>query len=1370
MVKDTPNLSVYIPMDRRQALVAGKMLPDRVQGTALLADISSFTALTGALVTEYGRRRGAELVLDYINPIYDALIDTLYAYRGSVIGFAGDSITCWLEGDNGRKGIACALAMQAVTEALGQIQTPDGTVVKLTIKVGLANGPARRFLVGDPEWCYFDVLAGTTLARMAAVESVAHKGEVVVSHEVADQLGNDLLVTTWRSTPAGQKVAVVTEFKGSLPPISPWPDLPPNGLTEAQQLAWIAPSIYDRLRRGQAFATELRPAAALFLKFTGIDYDGDETASQQLDTFIRGVQQIVSHYEGFLIQLTIGDKGSYLYLNFGALIAHDDDAERAVAAALDLHQMSQQMAIITTMQIGISQGMMWTGEVGGHLRRTYGAMGEEVNISAQLMSQAKPGQTLVRQHVADMTSLNHYYIPMDNIVAKGKEKPIATSLVMGRRTPPTQWLSNLFNTPLVGREEAFIQLQRYLALAESGLIIRLEGEAGVGKSHLAAVFMEQAIRQGRQSIVGTGQSTNQHRAYLPWRQIIYTLLGLTEGSASQIQDQLSNILRQFNDTWLVRLPLLGDLLSIPLPDNGMTQSLSPNQRQQALFTLVVDIILAQAQTHPLLIVLDDVHWLDELSLQLTVAVSRAIIHAPICLLVIHRPPLPANQPILPELDVLSYYYTLSLTDLSPAGVQQLVNYRLRGQASPLLYDIVWAQAQGNPFFTQELVDTLREASYIKQQTNGVWDLSATAFHALLDGNCLAKVAGQWQLLPHAALNAVGLDIPDSVQGVVLTRIDRLREETKLILKVASVIGRTFSLTLLQAVHPQQPTLSQLQAEIEVASQRDFVHLEGTISRPTYIFRHNIVQEVAYGTLLFAQRRQLHSQVAGWYETTYADNAPLTLNSPLAPYYTLLFHHWHQAENEARERIYAALAGEQAAAGFANAGAIRYLSRALALTPSQDKDELYRLLLMREKVYHLQGSRHLQAEDLATLEEIAVNLSDTQKAKVSLQWCYYSFVIDDQETALRTVARALQEAQRAQAVKLEIEAWQQWGKILNKQLNQFELAIEYSQRAVALAQQHGELQLEGWSLYNLSENLYETNQHDKAKTHLQEALVIFNEIDDQRGQLVCNIQIAAIYQRQGIYIAARDSFAEGLALSRLIGWRSMELYCLTALGNVYFDLGDYKQVKRYYQQALPLAQRAGSRSREAIALDTLSLVHYVSGDYKQAQQYATQALTLQRTLKYRYGEGYNLNHLGLALAGLGQYEAATEQFQQALHLRRELGQEALALDDLAGLARVALAQGAYQRALTYTEEILAWLAEHEPVGVEFPVLVYLSCYQVLQTTTNGAALQQVLEAGYNLIQTRAKHIQDAGLRHTFLQEEPFNRAFLAAWHQHESSRE
>jgi class 3 adenylate cyclase len=355
---------------------------------------------------------------------------------------------------------------------------------------------------------------------MAAAEHMARKGEVVLDEEVAAVLGERVRVTEWRDAEAdsaeeaGRRYAVVAGLAQPVSP-APWPPIPTGALSDASLRPWLLPAVYERLRSGQGeFLAELRPAVTLFLRFGGIDYDGDEGAGTALDAFIRTVQLILERYGGHLLQMTVGDKGSYLYASFGAPIAYDDAADRAVAAALDLRDLPPPGAAGTGIQIGISRGRMRVGAYGGATRRTYGVLGDEVNMSARLMSAAAPGQIVVSQVVAGAVARQFELQPLGSITVEGKRDPVSVAAVLGRRPPAAQTAGGHDAAPLVGRDAEVARLAETLEVAGAGAgqILRVEGSPGVGKSHLAAALVNLAAERGFRVAQGASQSIAQDTA------------------------------------------------------------------------------------------------------------------------------------------------------------------------------------------------------------------------------------------------------------------------------------------------------------------------------------------------------------------------------------------------------------------------------------------------------------------------------------------------------------------------------------------------------------------------------------------------------------------------------------------------------------------------------------------------------------------------------------------------------------------------------------------------------------------------------------------------------------------------------------------
>ena len=399
------SFSAYMPIDRRQALASGETLAEQRRGAALITDISGSTKLTEALVTTFGFQRGSEEFSRNLNNIYGVLINEVSRYHGSVISSAGDALISWFDGDETEAALRAVTAAFAIRKALSTISTvplPNGDSVELAIKSAVNAGSAQRFLVGDPQIQVFEVLVGSLLDQLDSIQHAALRGEVIVSDETARLLGNRVSLVERRQINASMTGIVIGSIDQQSEP-QPWIPLQAS-IKKEQAKPWLHPAIYEHINSGQEmYIAELRPAVAVFMRFEGIDYDNDLRASEKLGAFFRWVQENVIYFDGTLVAINTGDKGSYLYISFGTPHAHEDDSERAVALAQKLLVLPDELKFIHSVQIGISRGTIWSGPIGGQAWRTFMAVGNDVNLAARLMELASPGQMLVSQRVADAT-------------------------------------------------------------------------------------------------------------------------------------------------------------------------------------------------------------------------------------------------------------------------------------------------------------------------------------------------------------------------------------------------------------------------------------------------------------------------------------------------------------------------------------------------------------------------------------------------------------------------------------------------------------------------------------------------------------------------------------------------------------------------------------------------------------------------------------------------------------------------------------------------------------------------------------------------------------------------------------------------------
>lgn len=1229
-------LDAYLPMEVRWALVQDQPLAEHAQGAVLFADVSGSTRLTAALARELGARRGAEELTRQLDYLFTALITQVHNYGGSVTGFSGDAITCWFDQSHhpnsnaAGRAIAAALAMQAAMRSFAAITTPAGATFALGIKVAIVAGMVRRFVIGDPAIQRLESLTGATMNRLGLAEQQARLGEVVVGAEIVAQFASQLTLKEWRPLPNGERFAVITHLAAVVTP-SPWPVLPPLPPTMAQP--WLLPPVFQRLQAGHSgFLAELRPVVAFFLKFSGIDYDGDAAAGSKLHGYIAWVQTVLARFEGYLLHVTMGDKGSYFNAAFGALQAHEDDPVRAIAAALALQAMPPELHFIADVQIGIGQDLSFVGAYGSAERRTYGILGNEVNIAARLMSAAQPGEILVTPRIAALVQEHFSVEPGQPVAIKGVTEPLVPAVVRARQSSAFANRLQPDPTHIVGRaEEQRLLTARLQALNQgaAGCVI-IEGEAGIGKSRLIEALLNQAQTQHVPYLVGAGQAIENATPYYAWRPIFRSLLGIEHfAHAAEAQQQLLTNWAGHPER-LIRLPLLNVVTGLYFPDNQFTSQLTGNVRADNTRQLLVEILNEDVRSGSgLLLVLDDAHWLDSASWALARAVSEQA--AAILLVVTLRPlasPVPDEYAYLRALPTTQL---LSLTALPPAEITTLICQRLGVTAlPPAVEELLRSKAEGHPFFSEELIYALRDAGLLR----------------VVAGQCELTVAADvWQ----------NLEFPDTIQAVITSRIDRLPPNQQLLLKVASVIGRVFAVRTLYEVHPIPTAQDELLHHLHSTAQMDLTTLATAEPELAYLFRHIITQEVTYQLLLYTQRQDLHRAVATWYERTYQD---------LAPYYPTLAHHWEQVGELEQALAYLDKAGQQAYNLSANREALYFFSRAVQLeaqlsnTPAavwaaphsaqtrtaqqQRRAHLQYYVgrvkldlgLLSESQQHFEAALRLFGYPLPTTNWQWVGTF--LRAAIRQYWHRQGFSppnrlgkpLDDAQLAIAHIYSALGALAAVKAGKATV-------CLLLLALNSAEQAPPSPELALAsadMANVAGFLRLRRW-----------------AEDYLQQAVNTVHQLNRP-------LTLALAFSRFSIYLISRGDWqrsetflVEAVRNAEQIGHRHLHGECLAMLLAVYWLRGRYAQGVEVSATQLHLAQHSGAVIHQVWALNTQAFCHLRLHQLAEAIQLAEQLLRLLEEKKLAYPE-VKLNALGIlavAHARAGQVTSAQAPLESAL---------------------------------------------------------------------------------------------------------------------------
>ena len=1226
-------LGTYLPQDRLRALIRGESLPGHTRGSAIFADISGFTPLTEKLTRTLGSRQGVETLSQQLNEVYGALIDQVEFYGGSVIGFAGDSIIGWFEGSH-----SSLAPLRAVTSAQG-MQAAMQEFKELSLKVVIATGPARRLVVGDPEIQLMDALAGRTIARLASGERLVRQGEIILDEPTLQSLGNN---ASLREQRVDIDMSEAFSVLDSLAYPSEQIALPPmdmNVLSAERLRPWVLAAVYQREHTGMtSFLTELRPAVPVFVKFSGIDYDNDDKAEVKLNQFVVQAQRVITKYEGALLQLVIGDKGSYVYAAFGAITAHEDDAQRAVYAALELKQIPGQLTYIQSLQIGISLGTLRVGAYGNASRHTYAALGDDVNLAARLMTSAKADEILitgrVQINVADAFTLE----PREPIAMKGKGEPQPVFAVTGiSHHRATRLPEPAYRLPMVGRQEelGLIDEKLKLALQGNGQVIGITAEAGMGKSRLIAEVIRLARKRGFIGYGGACQSAGTNTPYLVWQPIWQAFFDLDPEMTQRKQIRLlEGELEDRAPRRLESLPLLGIVLDLPLPDNEFTAALDPKDRKSALEILLEDCLKSAVSETPLLIVLEDLHWIDPLSYDLLETLARVSENLPICFVLAYRPP-DRLQSHSQRVEKLPHFTKLELKDLAAVDAEQLIRAKLAqlfpertGTLPKALAGELTSKSQGNPFYIEELINYLHDRG-----------LDPYDAHALQE-----------------------LELPASLQTLILSRIDQLTEPQRVTLKVASIIGRVFLFSWLYGYYPALGEESTVKEHLVVLSKLDLTPLDTPDPELAYLFKHIVTQEVAYESLSYTTRAQLHELLARYLELQYPDDPPIEA----------LAHHYSRSNHLDKKREYLCKAGDAARAAYSNTTALDYYQQALDASPQPE--EAVDLHISAGAVFQLIGEREearnhfQQALQIATTQQIRPKIIEAE-IKLGNAWVLHSDHSEAKEWLEKALAHALQLNDQARTCAALCELG-----IVHWRLAEFDRAAQYLQQSIELARQIGDKRKEAYALTVAGELKAQAGKFPEAHEIFDAALALARETNDKRRLAGILNNYANTYYYEGNYDAARRLLEECLAAVREIGDKRGVALALNNLGNIFYLREDFNSAQNYYQEALQLGRDSDDKYVTSIALTSLGITAFRQSKLIEASLYYQESMALNREMGDKVGLSLLHCYLGLLALAQSQTHAARKSFTEGLTISHQSDIKLYAVYNLIGMANLFRVEG------------------------------------------------------------------------------------------------
>ena len=1084
-------------------------------------------------------------------------------------------------------------------------------------------------------------------------------------------------------------------------------------------LAALQAGSRDAAAPAQAQAQALRQVSILFLDVVGStalsqQLDPEET-SAVLDRALRRATATVEAHGGRVLQYA----GDSLLAAFGADAAREDDAERAVLCGLALCALGREIgdeveATFRRSGFDVRVGVH-TGDVllGGGVNDEGTIRGSNVNVAARMEQTAPVGRLRISHDTWSLVRGAFDVEAQEPLPVKGLAAPVRSYLVQSARPRATaadrRGVEGV-TTPMVGRETELEVLQNaWRRVGEVGELVAISvvAEPGIGKSRLLAEFTHWLdARPERASVLqGSALPQTQAEAYGLLRDIVTRHLRIAdddspEAGRDRIEQALTTLFDGDAGQAEANAHLLGHLIGFDWQHSPHLQGIlhDPQQIRGRAFHAAAQMFrrLAVQDGRPVVLLLEDLHWADDPSLDFLADLVEVDGDVPLLMVASMRPTLAerrrdwaSERPPRLRVELLPLDKRAS-RDLAHALLQRLP------QVPDVLRDLVTGSAEGNPFYMEELVRMLIDQG------------------AVVVG---AEAHDPWQL--HAD-RLVATRVPATLTGVLQSRLDELSPAEKGGLQQASIVGQVFWNDALVALDPQAPEYlpGLLQRGLLVAQADPALGQAGG-----YAFKHALLHQVVYGTVLKKERRDGHGRLARWL-TAQAEEGRLRADDVLA----MTAQHFELAGEALDAAQCHAGAAERATERYAHAVVLEHASRALPLLDGlagrvEAAPALahcrWRLLLARSQTFALLGRRPEQRADVEALAAMAEAADDDRwRAEAAGRQATLSILVDDWQAAEAQARRSLQFAREAGHDDVRLNATATLA-MAARDADRLDEALALAERALSEARALG-LQRQAYRLLRT---------------------------------------LALIHESMGDELRSGEMELEALQVARATGDRAGQALGLVCEGLIAYYFGDLAQAQLSLEQGLELQRELGLRQNEAHTLTHVAAVTLDRGDAFRALALAQKSATLARSMELRGTEALALFATGEAALALGRSAEAASGFAAALAAASALS-TGLQLGARAGLARARLAAGELEQALEQIEPILshAWAEERLNYN-HAPELVALTCHDVL-AAANDPRAEEWLARAHQWMLTLAANIPDDARRKAHLQAAPHRRRIAA----------
>jgi class 3 adenylate cyclase/tetratricopeptide (TPR) repeat protein len=1251
---------------------------------ALFLDLSGFTAMTETLLQR--GNEGAEILSNILNNIFNPLVETVYAQGGLIPYFAGDAFHAIFPYDqndaNGKNILALA---HNFIQRFGANQYSEEFIIKC--KIGVTFGTVEWGIVGGAHKSFY--FRGTAIERSADCQTKAKAQQIIFDDFLLKKITPDFKYATLNS-----EFYIFEDTNVAIKTPNDKPIL--TEIDETTGLQFLPKSVIEFNQSG-----EFRDIVTVFISFEGVK---DHASFNDFATLV--LDQI-HNFSGYFKEIDFGDKGGVMLAFWGAPLSYENNSQRALEFAESIMSEAKILPDVR-VSIGISAGTAYTGIIGGQERAQYAAVGSRVNLAARLMASAEKGTIFADQEIVKNKNFRFTY--EGNIAYKGISKDIPTYKLIGRKGEDELTFAGL----MVGRQEelqALVQFATPILANQFAGVVTLFGEAGIGKSRMAFEFKKTLYEKGVQNVIICQADQILKKPFNPF---IYALKNYFEQSGdkpqadnkkafettfealltdclSATQDEADGIIRELMRT----KSILTSLVGLVEDDNSLWAQLDAKGRYENTLAAISNFFLAEAMLHPLVIEIEDGHWLDNDSLSFLPNFIEKIKQFPIAMLITSRYNDDGTKPIFVSdaLQKTIKYQEIDLNILKIEALEAMAALRLGGSIDTAFLEFLHRACNGNPFYAEQMLEYFSETALLEKTAQNVWTVKEKT-----------------------------MKLSSSINAVLMARVDRLSYLVKETVKAAAVIGREFEIPVLSEVMKNQADFAKrngnqhllLKEQIQTAERSQ---IWWAMNELRYIFKHSLLREAIYDMQLRARLRELHKMIAEAIEKIYNDN--------IEERYADLAFHYEQAEEDALTIENLEKAASFAKRNYQNRQALEYYEKLRQYYEDDNNSiELVKLLLKKGEVEQLLGIWQ-EAEASFTTALMRASVFDDEMLSARAHNALGSLLMlkGDYLSAKKYFEIGLLVFEKYDdAVGLS----KSYGNLANLNFRQgnYLVAEQNFLQCLEIIRTVDEQIINSQIIANLGLTYMNLNNYDEGIRSIQSFLPIAERRNDRLGLASLHTNLGIIFFEKGDYDAALLHYKAGLAISEELGNKLLISIAVGCIGSVYERKGDFVQAHSHFEEDLKLTQALGDKQGIAIAYGLLGGHYSIKGEFEKALTYLEPNLKLCEELGYQKGVIKALNSLGDVYYLQGDAQKAIGYYEKSVVVAKKINNRLLCGMGMIEKCYALLSLGAIEAVTPLLGEIEQLLQDVPNREFQFEYLIVsAACYRKQNANAKAETILQ-----------------------------------------------